>query len=312
MDPVTVWLGQQAAGAVFALAKDILLQRLGLSPSPSAASTMKPLLDEYFQGLRARLDEDRIAKLRGAFSMLKDASKSVALQSQLFLAVRDFQEIVGIPQQGATGGRPNAELRCMAFVGLAASYIKLVPGERALIAAKMVEAVRADATTAKQWLGEELVREILARLPAPPSTLNSGQRPSPPLASQASILLLRRIDGPPQIKIGLHYGARIPYLVPEPSFRIHLDGKKIGTIAISEHSWMSGWMPGGEKSSPFAIQAGHHNLFLSVDWLKSPTTFLNVGRLPTPTLPFDIAPGETVTFLCQYAWKKPMIQLLKL
>lgn len=305
-EPVTLtiagWLVQPAASQLFALAKDILSQKLVLTPS----------LDEYFQRLRARLDEDRIAKLRGAFSMLKDGSQSAALQPQLFLAVRDFQEIVGIPQQGTTGGRPNAELRCMAFVGIAASYLKLVPDEQARIAANMVEAVRADATTAKQWLGEELVREILARLPAPSSTLNSGQRPSPPLVSQPSILLLRRMSGPPQIKIGLHYGARIPYLVPEPSFRIHLDGKKVGTIAISEHSWMYGWSSGGEKSSPFAIQAGHHNLFLSVDWLKSPTTFLNLGGLKTPTLPFDIAPGETVTFLCEYAWEKPMIQLLKL
>jgi hypothetical protein len=59
MDPVTIWLLQQAGGAVFALAKDTLSQRLGLTPS----------LDEYFQRLRARLDEDRIAKLRGAFSI---------------------------------------------------------------------------------------------------------------------------------------------------------------------------------------------------------------------------------------------------
>jgi len=138
-----------------------------------------------------------------------------------------------------------------------------------------------------------------------------------PVTLQPSILVLRRMPGSLQIKFGSPNTMPgfnvIPYIVPEPSFQIHLDGKKIGTIAIFKHSWMEGWLPEGEKSSPFAIQAGHHNLFLSVDWLKSPITFLNLGELKTPTLPFDIAPGETVTFLCQYArGEKSMIQLLKL
>lgn len=117
-----------------------------------------------------------------------------------------------------------------------------------------------------------------------------------PVTLQPSILVLRRMPAPPQMQFGDYRGSSpgpgfkvIPYVVnTEPSFRIHLDGKKIGTIAVSAKS---GW----EKSSSFAIQAGHHNLFLRTGWLSS---------LSTPTLPFDIAPGETVTFLCQYTWDR--------
>src|SRR5262249_11161017 len=60
---------------------------------------------------------------------------------------------------------PNAELRCMAFIGMVASYI-LLQDRTELIEEKMIEAVAADAATAEQWLGRDLVREIRARLPA--------------------------------------------------------------------------------------------------------------------------------------------------
>jgi hypothetical protein len=169
MDPITLtvvgWLVQPAAGTLFAVAKEYLSQSLGLSPSRSAASNIKPLLDEYLQHLTERLDEDRIAKLHGALSKLKDASRSVARQGLLIEALDSFHEIVQIPQQGTTRGRPNAELRCMAFVGMAATY-NLLRDQPELIAEKMVEAVRADADAAKQWLGENLVREIILQFPS--------------------------------------------------------------------------------------------------------------------------------------------------
>jgi hypothetical protein len=123
-------------------------------------------LDKYLQKLIARLDEDRIAKLYGAFSKLLDAPKSVARQNLLSSALDGFHEVARIPEQGMTGNRPNAELRCMAFVGMVASYT-LLRDRIELIEEKMIEAVSADAATAKQWLGEDIVREILARLPAP-------------------------------------------------------------------------------------------------------------------------------------------------
>lgn len=171
MDPATIativgWFVQPAMSALFNGTQQYLLQRLGVSPSRSSTSDIKPLLDEYLQRLTARLDEDRIARLYGAFSKLKDAPKSSAMRELLIEALDGFHQVAQIPQQGTTRGRPNAELCCMAFVGMAASY-NLLHAEPELIAEKMVEAIRADADTAKQWLGEDIVREILARLPAP-------------------------------------------------------------------------------------------------------------------------------------------------
>lgn len=126
MDPTTMltilgWFTQPAAQALFTVAQTYVQQRLGLSSSLSP----ELLLDKYLQKLIARLDEDRIAKLYGAFSKLRDAPKSVAKQSLLSSALDGFHEVARIPEQGTTGNRPNTELRCMAFVGMVASYTLL-------------------------------------------------------------------------------------------------------------------------------------------------------------------------------------------
>ncbi len=163
---IVSWLAQPAAAALVNIAQQYLVQRLGLGSSPPAASGVKPLLDDYLQKLTARLDEDRIAKLHGAFLNLMDAPRSAAKHGLLVQALDRFHEAARLPKQGMTGGRPNAELQCMAFIGMAASHILL--GDRSeLIVEKMVEAVSADADTAKHWLGEDLVREILSRFPPP-------------------------------------------------------------------------------------------------------------------------------------------------
>lgn len=160
------WLAQPAAAALVNVTQQYLLQRLGLSSSPPAASGVKPLLDDYLQKLIARLDEDRIAKLHGAFSTLMDAPKSVAMHGLLIEALDRFHEVSRIPEQGMTGGHPNTELHCMAFVGMAACHI-LLRDRSELVVEKMVKAVSADADTAKQWLGEDLVREAISRFPPP-------------------------------------------------------------------------------------------------------------------------------------------------
>src|SRR5579859_5103775 len=123
MDPTTIitilgWFAQPAAQALFTTAQTYVQRRLGLSSSPSQASQVEPLLDKYLQKLIARLDEDRIAKLYGAFSKLLDAPKSVARHNLLSSALDGFHEVARIPEQGTTGNRPNAELRCVAFVGM--------------------------------------------------------------------------------------------------------------------------------------------------------------------------------------------------
>ena len=174
MEPVTLsivgWLVEPAASALFEGAKEYLLQRLGLSSPPPETP---PLLDKYLgdlqrlredlRRLRQRIDEDRIAKLYGAFSKLKDAPQSAVMQGLLVEALDNFHEIAQIPQEGMTGERTNAELRSMAFIGMAASY-HLLHSQSDLVADKMIQAVEADAAIAKQWLGESLVTQIKLRM----------------------------------------------------------------------------------------------------------------------------------------------------
>ncbi len=161
-----IWLAKGAGNAAFVIAQQYLLKRLGFSSSGTATSDVKPLLDEYLQRLTRRLDEDRIAKLYGAFSKLEDASRSIAMQGLLIEALDSFHEVAQIPQQGITGGRSNAELRCMAFLGMVASY-NLLQDQPELIAEKMVEAIHTDVDTAKQWLGENIVSRIISFFPPP-------------------------------------------------------------------------------------------------------------------------------------------------
>lgn len=283
MDPLTATivtgLIQQAGGAIFAVAQRYTMRRLGLDSSQSVSSDIKPLLDDYLQQLRGRLDEDRIAKLYGAFSKLMDAPRSVVKQGLLIDALDKFHEVSQIPQQGITGDQSNAQLRCMAFVGMAASYMML-QDQPILIAEKMVEAVQADTDTAKQWLGDNLVREIVSKLPPPTIIcpkcgfqnpagsqfcnrdgypLNLGQGPSLQQSSQTSTLQLIRLP---------------KYTGSLAALKINLDGKKIGTIRNGETYTLD-------------IQTGNHIIFLSMGWLSS------------PPLSFTITSGEKVTLLCQ-------------
>jgi len=165
MDPLIVtivgWMVQPAASDLLHTAQQYMLRHCGLSPSRSSPPDGKPLLDEYLQKLRARLDEGRTRELYGALSNLKDAPK----QELLTKVLPGFHRVAQIPQQGATGGRPNAELRCMAFVGMASSY-NLLHEQPELIAEKMVEAIRADVNTARQWFGKDIVSEVISRFPS--------------------------------------------------------------------------------------------------------------------------------------------------
>ena len=68
------------------------------------------------------------------------------------------------------------------------------------------------------------------------------------------------------------------------AFQIFLDDQKVGVIHNKE-------------SCTLEVQAGHHSIFLRIDWVT------------TPPLTFDIAPGENVTFLCQAQLMSQYIKL---
>jgi hypothetical protein len=181
MDPMTIagWFITPAASAFFEMAKQYLSQRLGFS---SSVPETRPLLDEYLvelqrvredlRRLKASMDEDRIAMLYGALSQLKDASRSSAVKDILVGTVQSFHQIARISSKGVTGKYKNAELRSMAFIGMAASYLLLKDNEK-LIAEKMVQAVEADAATAKRWLGENPVNQIISQIGVPCPVCNN-------------------------------------------------------------------------------------------------------------------------------------------
>ena len=201
-DPVTIWLIKQGGGVLFSLAHQYLSNSMGLGPltSPGARS----LLDEYIQRLEAKIDEDRIGRLYGALRQLQDALKTrIAKKELLIHAIDSFQVLAQLPEQGMTGKYTNAYLTCLAYLGMAASYIAL-DDKPELIAEKMIGAVYADSNAAKQALGENVVRQILAKYPKPvtksfqqtqasssvqPSRSIHSSQPQTTISSMGTILL---------------------------------------------------------------------------------------------------------------------------
>jgi len=89
------------------------------------------------------------------------------------------------------------------------------------------------------------------------------------------------------------------YLRIEPSFQILLDEEVIGTMEpltkLSDVELARCFPPPAvEESSQFEIQAGYHTLRIEA---KRPFYKTVVSKNQS----FDIAPGETVRFFCQYA-----------
>ncbi len=153
------WLLQQTAGSLFSLALNNLLEHMGIKTPSLTSPKARLLLDEYLQQLSARLDEDRIAKLYGALQAVKEASKTAVKQAILANSLSIFYEIINLPTQGTTGGQANAQLRCLAFLGIAVAYALLNDPPES-IATKMVEAIQADPNIAKRWLSEKPVLDL--------------------------------------------------------------------------------------------------------------------------------------------------------
>ncbi len=180
LSPVVIWFMHQSGGTLFSLAQQFLSDRMGFGSLTS--SKARSLLDEYIQKLEAKIDEDRISKLHGALSQLQDAFKTRIAKKELLLqALNSFQILANLPVQGTTGGYRNAQLSCLAYLGITASYIAL--GDKPeLIAEKMIAAVYADADIAREALGDNVVRQILTKFPKP--TAGPIQQPKVVHASQ--------------------------------------------------------------------------------------------------------------------------------
>jgi hypothetical protein len=178
MDPISagavMWLLNQSGAAVFDAAKKALLKGMGLisSSPPLTRGEIQLLLDQYVQRLEreikmvgAKLDQDRLALLKGALAQVKTAPHTNARDSLLAHALNTFHTIANLPQQGRTGTWRNAELRCVAFLGVAAAHHELNDPPQ-LIAENLIAAVQVDSITAEQWLGTQVIEVILRHYPS--------------------------------------------------------------------------------------------------------------------------------------------------
>jgi hypothetical protein len=113
----------------------------------------------------AKLDQNRLALLKGAFSQVKTARLTNAKESFLAHALNTFHTIANLPEQGETGTWRNAELRCVAFLGMAVAHQELNDSPQ-LIAENLILAIQADCATAERWLGSSVVQAILRKYPS--------------------------------------------------------------------------------------------------------------------------------------------------
>lgn len=174
--PVVHWLLAQAGGLLFNIMSTKLKENMGLSPRQLSSTDMQTLLDGYFRQFEARItnqliermDEDRLMTLNSAISSIKMVSKMTGMtelkKGYLINAVGKFSYIASLPPQGRTGGFANAELICLAFLGIAAIHLEMNEPHTE-IAHKIVAAVYADPDTAKQWFGEDLINRLLTVCP---------------------------------------------------------------------------------------------------------------------------------------------------
>src|SRR5947209_6573366 len=95
-----------------------------------------------------------------------------------------------------------------------------------------------------------------------------------PPTTQTSTLIITRIVGSPELRTSLS-GGKHPHLrqvrVPEPTFQIILDGSKIGTIKAFRYDSFFNIILGPApitRSSRFVIQAGHHDLLVTLSKLQ--------------------------------------------
>ena len=176
------WFFSLVSGKAFNDIVDAIEIKMGIKKEPLTGPEAEALLDEYLrpikdriaqqetymgeklsqhvQRLISRLDEERLVKLISGFSQLRAASSTGLSRESLASAFQSFHDIANLPAEGQTAGLPNAQLRCLALLGMASVHIEL-PDSDDVIAEKIVAAIYADPSTSERWVGKELVQKIL-------------------------------------------------------------------------------------------------------------------------------------------------------
>ena len=89
------------------------------------------------------------------------APRTSLKQEYLASAASKFFDIASLPEPGQTGGFPNAQLRSLAYLGIAAVHIEVDE----IVAENLAAAVSADVSTAKVWFGEDIIQKLLENNP---------------------------------------------------------------------------------------------------------------------------------------------------
>lgn len=166
------WLLTQAGSSIFSAMKQRLAENMGFSSRAMTTADAHTLLDDYLQrfeklqsSLIERMDQERIIKLQSGIMQMKWASKTQLKREYLSNAADKFFDIANLPDQHheQTAGIPNTQLRCLAFIGLAAVHMEMneTPGE---IAENIARAIELDRPTAELWFGKELVQQLVTQV----------------------------------------------------------------------------------------------------------------------------------------------------
>lgn len=147
-----------------------LLGLTGTEETPLTATSARAILDEYMGRLegtinevKEKLDEQRLGQLLSGLSQLRDSTRTSVGRPVLIHALNNFHEIASLPSSGRTGEFENAQLRSLAFFGMAAAH-QLLDDRTDMVAEKIVMAVEADLKTAERFLGMEVCMAILRRI----------------------------------------------------------------------------------------------------------------------------------------------------
>jgi hypothetical protein len=158
------WAAEETGKELLKESVYYLLYAVGVIEPSLTATDVRVLLEEFLMRLKARLDEDRLAKMYGAFSQLRDAERTAFRTEYLASALNAFHVVASLPRSGMTGGFDNRQLRCLAFLGMGAAH-RLTNDSESLIAEKFARAVYADFQTSMKFLGEKTARALSGLLP---------------------------------------------------------------------------------------------------------------------------------------------------
>jgi WD40 repeat protein len=163
------WLTSHTGAFAFSLVLQHVSKGLGLSSEGEGVIGVgipASLLDEHLSRIHARLDEDRFAKFKGAFTQLRDAARRKDNRASLEQVLNSLHEIASLPELGTTGSVPNSQLRALAFLGIAAAHALLNESEE-LIAKNIIFAFLADRAIVEPFLGPEISAKMVEALSLP-------------------------------------------------------------------------------------------------------------------------------------------------